>query len=130
MLENGLTIIDLAVLHGRYEIAEYIFNLLEVKDLKTAEEYDKIAKKYYLRYVNYEMVIQGLKEGKSAKELGDFEIRPLTPIDSDEEEEEDLCCWCCCPMKWFTAERREKKGKKKEIENPEKETERRTNEKN
>lgn len=57
--------IDLAVLHGRYDSATYIYNLLSNKTLKKPEEYAQVAKKYSLRYVNYPVFIDGVVNGKS-----------------------------------------------------------------
>ena len=93
-LENNLTIIDLALLHGRYNIAQYIYARLNNKELKTPDEYQHIAQKYYLRYVNYEMMIEGIKNGKLVTQIGDISARPILSIDTEEEEEEQSCCCC------------------------------------
>ena len=98
-LENNLTIMDLALLHGRYNIAQYIYARLNNKELKTPDEYQHIAQKYYLRYVNYEMMIEGIKNGKLVTQIGDISARPILSIDTEEEEEEQSCC--CCPYSFF-----------------------------
>ena len=76
---------DLTILHGRYNIAQYIYARVSNKQLKTAEEYESIAKKYHLRYINYDIVIQGIKNGKSVDEVEDLSTRPLVTIDTDED---------------------------------------------
>ena len=76
---------DLTILHGRYNIAQYIYARVSNKQLKTVEEYESIANKYHLRYINYDIVIQNIKNGKSVDEVGDFSTRPLVTIDTDED---------------------------------------------
>ena len=107
-----MTIMDLTILHGRYDIAQYIYKKLSNKDLKTAEEYEKLAQNYYLRYVNYELIIEGVKNGKPMNEIGDFLTRPQTPNNGDEEDEE-VCC-CCCPLSFFVWKPDYKKKSSKE----------------
>ena len=121
-LENNLTIIDLAILHGRYDISQYIFSRLSSQNLKTSDEYQQIAQKYFLRYVNYDMMIEGLTSCTPADKLGDILTRPIIP--KDEEEQEEICCWCCFPISVFEWKN---KGKKAEKSGQEAETERRTN---
>lgn len=65
IVQDSLNIIDLTVLHGRYEAATYIFKLISDKTLKTPEQYSATAKKYHLRYVNYPLFIEGVIKGKS-----------------------------------------------------------------
>ena len=83
IVQGDLSIIDLTILHGRFEIARYLYDRLTSKTLKTPEEYDLVAKKFYMRYVNYEVFISGIVEGKSEKETGDYLTKPLIAIDTD-----------------------------------------------
>lgn len=58
----AFTCIDFAILGGHYEIGHYIFNRIDhkLKNLRNVKEYELLGKKYMYRYVNYEMVIEGL----------------------------------------------------------------------
>ena len=83
--------------------------------MKTAEEYETIARKFYLRYVNYAMFIEGLVGGKSLSEVGDFEKRPvLTEKPENEEDEENVSCCCCLLPSFWSKEKEEKEEKGKE----------------
>jgi ankyrin repeat protein len=108
IVQDNLTMMDLAILHGRYDAATYIYNLLVNKEVKSAEEYEQVAKKYFLKYVNYEMFIEAIKNGKPQNEAGDFLTRPMTPVDTEKEEE--VCCGCC-PLAWFVYRPQHKKPK-------------------
>ena len=120
-MENNLTIMDLTILHGRYDIAQYIYSKLSNKELKTAEDYEKLAQNYFLRYVNYELIIDGVKNGKSMGEIGDFLTRPQ--VTNDGEEDDEVCC-CCCPYSFFVWQPAYKKKSGKSVkENPEVEVE-------
>lgn len=64
------------MLHGKYEIAVYIYSYLTDKTLQKVEFYEALAKKYHIRYINYPMFIEGLQSGKSIKDVGDFLTKP------------------------------------------------------
>jgi hypothetical protein len=76
--------IDLTILHGRYESALYIYNLLSNKTIKTAQEYETLAKKYSLRYINYPIFIEALTSGKPIEEVPDFLTKQTTEGDSED----------------------------------------------
>lgn len=108
VVQNSLTMMDLTILHGRYNAAEYLYNRVTKKELKSPDEYEQMAKKYFLRYVNYPVVIEGITSGKSVVEVGDFLTRPVKTVDPDDME---TCCWCCvCP--WFGSQKSEKEKEK------------------
>jgi|JI9StandDraft_1071089.scaffolds.fasta_scaffold126973_2 hypothetical protein len=111
IVQESLTMIDLTVLHGRYDSGTYIYNLLTDKTLKTPEEYSAIAKKYYLRYVNYPMFIEGIEKSKTAEEVGDFLIKP---IKADTDDDEDACCCSCFSFMFSKVEEKSSKGQNPE----------------
>ena len=67
IVENNLTMMDLTILHGRYKMASYLYEIVSDKKLKTAKDYGEFSQKYFLRYVNYPVFIGGILSGKSDK---------------------------------------------------------------
>lgn len=56
----GYKTIEYAILQGLYEIAYYLLPRLKDKELRTADEYEEIGKKYNYRYVNYPLMLENL----------------------------------------------------------------------
>lgn len=54
--------IDFAILGGHYSIARYLYPKLTEKNkiLRKAVEYERIGSKFKYRYVNYQMLLEGL----------------------------------------------------------------------
>jgi hypothetical protein len=48
-------------LAGFYEAALIVYEKMKTHDLKEATEYEIMGKKYQYRYVNYEIIINSLK---------------------------------------------------------------------
>lgn len=67
----GLKAIDYSILAGFYDNASFLYPISD-KELKSAEEYRAIADKFRYRYVNYQMFIDGLREGTPEDEMPDF----------------------------------------------------------
>ena len=63
--KTGLTALDYAILQGNYECAEEIYGRLKVTKPKSSYEYFDLAHKSKYRYVDYEIVVEGLEKGYS-----------------------------------------------------------------
>lgn len=71
----GLRVIEYAILAGFYEIARMIYRKLDRRDQEDIQDppsYERLAKKYIYRYVNYQMFIEALIMDKEPEELGNY----------------------------------------------------------
>lgn len=65
-----LSVIDVAILDGHYQIAQYIYNSRYYsRCIKTVQEYAHIGKIFQYRYVDYDLLVNALVSGISAQEI-------------------------------------------------------------
>lgn len=65
-----LSVIDVAILDGHYQIAQYIYNSRYYsRCIKTVQEYAHIGKIFQYRYVDYHLFVNALVCGISAQEI-------------------------------------------------------------
>ena len=60
---TGLTALDYAILQGNYECAQELHKKVKITSPKNPFEYFNIAHKYKYRWVDYEIVVDGLVKG-------------------------------------------------------------------
>ena len=73
---TGLTALDYAVLQGNYECAQAIHNKAGKTKPKSSYEYFDLAFRYKYRWVDYEIIIEGLEKGIPKENLRDFLTKP------------------------------------------------------
>jgi ankyrin repeat protein len=68
--KNGLRAIEYAILPGFYEIATILFQRMSNQQKQSAiqdpQNYEALGKKYAYRYVNYQLMLEGIVIGKTA----------------------------------------------------------------
>ena len=60
---SGLTALDYAILQGNYECAQEINKRVKVTKMKNPYEYFEICYKYKYRWVDYEIIVDGIEKG-------------------------------------------------------------------
>jgi hypothetical protein len=73
---TGLTALDYAVLQGNYECAMEVSKKVKVTHLKNPYEYFSISYKYKYRWLDYEIIVDGLEKGVPRESLADFTTKP------------------------------------------------------
>ena len=71
-----------------------------------------MAKKYSIRYYNYQLFIEGLASGKTRQQVGDYFERPK--LDSEDPEQQTCCCFA-----WFAIESLKEPKQQPAVQNPE-----------
>lgn len=72
----GLKAIEYSILAGFYDNVYYLYPMMADKKLRTAKEYEDIAKQYKYRYVDYQAVLQAIEKGLEPCQLGNIYVRP------------------------------------------------------
>ena len=85
------SIIDFAILHGNYKISQEIYSRISNKKLKSAKEYEELARKLLVRYVHYGIFLDGIICGTREEDISDYQTKPRSEAESDDED----CCGCC-----------------------------------
>lgn len=73
---TGLTALDYAILQGNYECAKELNHKAKLTQPKNPFEYFSIAHKYKYRFVDYEIVVDGIMKGIPEDNIRDFLTKP------------------------------------------------------
>lgn len=76
-----MTALDYAVLQGNYDCATQLLKKVRVTKLKNPYEYFNIAYKHKYRWVDYEIIVDGLEKGIPRENLRDFLKKPKKVYD-------------------------------------------------